>query len=110
MGLAAIAFLLLVAVFQYLYLREHIIAEGRVHLRQILSQAEAVHTYCRAELRPALKRLAPGAPFEPEAMSGTFITRRVMELFTRENPATRTSSRRSIPATLPTAPTNSRPR
>jgi signal transduction histidine kinase/HAMP domain-containing protein len=86
-GLAAVAFLLLVAALQYQYLRQYIIADGKGRLRQILSQAEAVHTYCRSELRPAVARLAPEAAFEPEAMSGTYITRRVMELFTRENPS-----------------------
>ncbi len=86
-GLAAVAFLLLVAALQYQHLCRHIIADGKFRLRQILSQAEAVHTYCRTELRPAVQRLAPEAAFEPEAMSGTFITRRVMELFTRENPS-----------------------
>lgn len=86
-GLAAVAFLLLVAGLQYQHLCRHIITDGKVRLRQILSQAEAVHTYCRSELRPAVGHLAPEATFEPEAMSGTFITRRVMELFTRDNPS-----------------------
>jgi signal transduction histidine kinase/phage tail protein X len=84
-GAAALALLLLVALLQYQYLRRHIIADGKVQLRQILAQAEAVHTYCRSELRPAVRRLAPEGSFEPEAMSGTFITRRVMELFTRQS-------------------------
>jgi PAS domain S-box-containing protein len=85
-GLGALAALLLFTGGEYWYLRGHVIAEGEARLRLVRTQAEAVHGYSREVLRPAVRAVAPPERFVPEAMSGVYVTGRVMERFLQKNP------------------------
>jgi len=59
-------------------LRNQLVADTEHKASLVLSQAEAVQTYVRQVLRPSMYELLPSDGFLLEAMSSSYVTRRIM--------------------------------
>ncbi|WP_029457725.1 c-type heme family protein [Solidesulfovibrio alcoholivorans] len=82
-GLSVIMALLGVffAVIISMNLRNQLVTDTEHKASLVLSQAEAVQAYVRQVLRPSMYHLLPADDFLLEAMSTSFVTRRVMSDF-----------------------------
>ncbi len=81
LGLAAIALGggLLLSLGLYFHLRSLLESEVADKAEMVLNQVEAVRTYVRKTLRPAMYRALPADEFIIEAMSTSYVSRKVME-------------------------------
>ena len=59
-------------------LRHQLVTDTEHKASLVLSQAEAIQTYVRLVLRPSMYELLPADGFLLEAMSSSFVTRRIM--------------------------------
>jgi Protein of unknown function (DUF3365)/Protein kinase domain len=81
-----IGFGLLVAVLNYRHLKRAVMAESLQKSELILSEVEAIRAYVKEELRPLMQSLHSRDTFIIEAMSTTYISRRIMERFGESMP------------------------
>ena len=76
-----IVFGLLVAMLYYRHLKRTVMAESLQKSELILSEVEAIRAYVKDELRPLMQSLHSRDTFIIEAMSTTYVSRRIMERF-----------------------------
>jgi hypothetical protein len=81
-----IVFGLLVAMLYYRHLKRTVMAESLQKSELILSEVEAIRAYVKDELRPLMQSLHSRDTFIIEAMSTTYISRRIMERFGERMP------------------------
>ena len=77
---------LVVAVLYYRHLRGAIMADSLQKSKLILHEVEAIRAYVKEELRPLMQQLHSRETFIIEAMSTTYISRRIMERFGERMP------------------------
>ena len=81
-----IIFGLVVSILYYQHLKRDVMAESLQKSELILQEVEAIRAYVKEELRPLMQKLFSRDTFIIEAMSTTYISRRIMERFGESMP------------------------
>jgi len=77
---------LIVSVLYYRHLKGVVMADSLQKSELILQEVEAIRAYVKEELRPLMQQLHSKDTFIIEAMSTTYISRRIMERFGEKMP------------------------